>query len=674
MLYFVLILEILVFIVFLSNIIKNNKIIEIKNVYLYPLIVFIGVILYTRGNNDGTFWCRFLTSFEYSLKSIGLNFEFSIVESYAQSNKLYFSEILILYLFEILSFIKMAFEFFIGFVNNHILISLTKHKDHIVVIGYNEKSKIFLKNSKNCLLLTNNLNKEEKSELIKNRIPYIIKQYDNKVLEKVCNSKRTVNVVCFIEDESMVVDIAQKMIALLDKKDEKTKTIIDNITVHIPLKDSSKSIARQIERASKGRVIQYNLHKINSMKFIKNNCFAKYFSGDFVDKKLALCCENARINLTMVGFGNLNKCLLPSVFANNQFVRYTNNTYEEVPYCVNIFDKSKITDANVKKNIYNYSAKNFVSGKYFDAPFKDLKINIFESVDIGSSLFYNQIKTNLNKNYNNFNVYFIALGDDADNLNLAINLRDFLKQNDIPFNKIFVSIKYLENLQYLIDKNIMNDIKIFGAYSTLLSEKNIIDSENKNFAKARAKEYAKNKDEKSWFVLSRLKQLSNVYSEININNKTAICGLDNENTKLSSIVKQDYLSALIKQSNYKFDFYGNSIRDNLARMEHIRWCAFEIANGVLPMERKKVKVELQDNFLNGKTLKCINQNEEYLQHACITSLDGLKDYHIQIIEYAKKYYGNVFSEKEIIEQLDTVQYDYQSMDMYVNRFEKGGVI
>ena len=92
------------------------------------------------------------------------------------------------------------------------------------------------------------------------------------------------------------------------------------------------------------------------------------------------------------------------------------------------------------------------------------------------------------------------------------------------------------------------------------------------------------------------------------------------------------------------------------------------------MERKKVKVELQDNFLNGKTLKCINQNEEYLQHACITSLDGLKDYHIQIIEYAKKYYGNVFSEKEIIEQLDTVQYDYQSMDMYVNRFEKGGVI
>ena len=69
-----------------------------------------------------------------------------------------------------------------------------------------------------------------------------------------------------------------------------------------------------------------------------------------------------------------------------------------------------------------------------------------------------------------------------------------------------------------------------------------------------------------------------------------------------------------------------AVLENLARTEHLRWCAFHLAMGYRPMSDREFD-ERAERFRQGEALR-INKNAQGMTHACLTpweSLDALSD-------------------------------------------------
>ena len=87
--------------------------------------------------------------------------------------------------------------------------------------------------------------------------------------------------------------------------------------------------------------------------------------------------------------------------------------------------------------------------------------------------------------------------------------------------------------------------------------------------------------------------------------------------------------------------------DVLAFIEHERWNAFELANGVLPM-KKSLFVELNKN----QSKEVINQTTDGNYHLCIASAKGLVEYY------------HLFKEKGF-DGSNVIKYDYDAMTHYL---------
>jgi hypothetical protein len=93
---------------------------------------------------------------------------------------------------------------------------------------------------------------------------------------------------------------------------------------------------------------------------------------------------------------------------------------------------------------------------------------------------------------------------------------------------------------------------------------------------------------------------------------------------------------------------GNA-RDNLARLEHLRWNAYHLAEGWRPMKKKEIRIE--------KGRMVIKDMREK-KHACLTSVEGLEELRRYGIEFGTE---NGLSESAIT-SLDTYRYDFVMMD------------
>ena len=493
-----------------------------------------------------------------------------------------------------------------------------------------------------------------------------------------------------LKEDYMKLDIEFIVVASIEQERFLNNMIYSNINDNV----------KEFVDHGKGKIRIFNKYDLISYEFIKNHNFAKYINKNLVSNDLSI--NDSDINLYMLGFGKVNQTLLRDILICNQFVEKDivdgNIALKPKRINVKVFDSKpkiecfELINGFLKYDLNNYSLNKEYKDKYLDLP-EDYKSHIefraqssIYSDDFVKKLF-DEINTNCSKR-NQINFFVISIDSDFVNSDIAVKLRDnfnHIESNNFKaYNYFFVRMK---ESKYNVKENIIG----FGSNIDVINYKNVVGNHIVDLAKSFNKEYndfldGNNTYDKNegWAHLPAIKKKSNYYSVLSvyfklnminllskINNNYSLDSLKNvvlENYKFKKINRiPDYIKGSEDEFYLKeIDEKGNfDLRDVLSFMEHEKWNAFELSQGVLPMSKYYSK-EKSLETINSKKTKIIKTTNDEYYHLAITSNKGLYDYYYFISslkdEINKKCGMDVIDDA----YADVIVYDYIHMDMIYN--------
>jgi arsenical pump membrane protein len=423
--------------------------------------------------------------------------------------------------------------------------------------------------------------------------------------------------------------------------------------------------------------------------------------GEFNSEKGKIYKEDGKeylIKNIFIGFGATNYQMLKGSILTGQLLGcdYYATIYEEKP------SKHQDMLKNFSKGLFSFLNKDNILKSSKE------KYNIvFKNGNVLSRDFYIDSENGLMQEIkkNDFTTIYIALGKDQFSVETACEIRQFFYENDIKKDKVRIFVKISEETVFSKDSVINQKedssipIECFGWNTSIFTKDYIVNESLDKFAKT-----VTNKNhEKSWELLTEIQRDINRQVAIAIKTKLHLLGLDlkdksekkveykdyyidyigDGNDKISKIIelskkiashnnaieklyelkqgiekiKEELKKFKAERSNYILDYVrfdndncGEKIsdtpRNNLARLEHLRWNTFYLIHGWTKMPESMVGAS--NSELKNKLTK---------QHACITTFEKLIE--LRKLQARK---NPEISDKEAQEKADTIWYDYNLMD------------
>lgn len=662
---FMLFIEVIIVFITIFAMIKRKKVLSVKNTYLYPFIILIGIILYSIGLNhcnDLTKLQNFFSSINFTLRAITLDFRFGEVLSYVNQNFVFKVALLTLYGLSIFSFLSVLLSVFIQSFLNKITRKIIKLKDYDIIIGNSELADQFIKSAKKrSIICLSEGDGNQLKAIFNSKHAYHIGKID---LKKLISYKKNINVISFFKKDNEVLELISQAIDLIKSNEMKKE-----IRFYFLVDSQQKDIMKRVEEEGKGYITTFDKYELIALKFLNDYYFAQYFNDSIANYHLATLKEGYEITINFIGFGKVNQKLLPYILADNQFVTIQNQKLVPVKIHVNIFDlKNQLCDLNLNHTLLKYQKSSFENNHFFDPADNLAKINFYHNSDIGERGFYQKIDEHIHSKSLNF--FIVSFQEDLENYECAVKIYEHLQESRVSeFHQFFVRTNYAKQHLSSLKINETYPIHFFGSmqevisYEDILGDKLMKDAIKRNYAynhsisQLQKESFMAMKEE--WSKLSRLKQLSNQFSVLHLNNMLAMM-----NKKVGDDISEIYLinNKKIEDIDYwniwkEKDF---SLRKNLAMMEHLRWTSFMIMMGYIPLEKEEIYIDENKNICNSsKSLR---------KHACITSFDGLMAYEDFLANlYAKQF---SFSYEKARNITDTLKYDYQIMDNYLKSYKQ----
>lgn len=312
---------------------------------------------------------------------------------------------------------------------------------------------------------------------------------------------------------------------------------------------------------------------------------------------------------------------------------------------------------------------------YLESP-KELYDIRFRHMDVLSEAFCREIVSAVADD--DFTAIYIALGEDKLSLETACEIRQKLYSRRVDISKVSLFVK-TRNRSAIADDYVINNpqsiplrIECFGFDEEILSKAYIVDEKQDAFARAVTNKY----HDTIWGFLSELQRMSNRQAAMAIRTKLALLGFDlgprgpgmeeameayrqqyglNDPKVRAVLDSGDKLGYLIRDENGEI---LDTARNNLARLEHLRWDTFHLLNGWTKKPCGRIGAGNMD--LPG-TDNTGRQNRLMKQHACITTFEGLVALRkIQARKACELDKALSFADAEA--RADTIWYDFTLMD------------
>ncbi len=431
----------------------------------------------------------------------------------------------------------------------------------------------------------------------------------------------------------------------------------------------------------------FNRHDLISLNFIENHPITRFLPQEFIDYETATIKNDKQINVMYIGFGKVAKALYRSQLMNDQLVtikKTSDGSRHIESFKINYYAFDHQVDGLNNKNNSFYSDRydnninKYTTDEYFDSIPKLNNLKYFP-LELDSNEVFLKINKILfnNEDNNTFNRIIVSFKDDIDNIDYALKLKELFYKNGYNENsdryEIFVRIRDSDSVN--IVNKLLGDkhIKIFGNISNIFNHDIIVKEKQMNIAKLINSEYKKGKGlyATGWYELPYIKQFSNLYASINLRLKLNLLGydykitnylIDNNNCidKLNEI-----LSFNSSINDYKDYLFFKNIKPNtrllaihlLAYQEKLRWNAFYLMHGYVPMKINSIEVR----NINGK-LKQKKDDDDLCVHGCITTYEGLDKYHMLLAILTCNH--NDKSIEYNLNDVHTYKYDY----MLINKF------
>lgn len=376
-----------------------------------------------------------------------------------------------------------------------------------------------------------------------------------------------------------------------------------------------------------------------------------------------------------LGFGKTNRDLLRKIICDNQF--------PDIQLNYHIYSRDALTK---DKLIFYQSArylgkkKEFETDDYFELP--DVYGNIsFKDCDVRGTDFYDDMKEKI-LSKKGYAIFIIALGSDIENIKVAYELENYLSisKGITPYH-VFAKTYRLNFLG--LESKEGKHITAFGRLLDVFTVDNIIHDKIDNLAKSVHETYNElskrsypDYDVILWKDLDIFNQNSNRYVAKNLRTKLNLLGFDYEPSDQIDInekeeAKAKFISLLDlnidkdipgKSSVTSVEDFHNiyknldSPRNRMASQEHLRWNAYMIINGWIPMSKTSIKESTLDGKIEPKT-----KNSDLFEHSCITTQSGL----VSLFDFLVR----IGMEPN---NADKMKYDYSAMDHLIEMIEKAG--
>lgn len=669
-----LVINVITLAVIISQIALSGRFISKKST-LILLPAFLGVYLvYTSGiifSNESII-DSIILGIQHSVLTFALRFNFDLVSEALASSSIYYIAFYLSIGIAALTSIIVVVAFVLGTVVNKVK-TLYILDNPNVVIGYNSDARVFydsIKSRSKYFII------EPKDEIIKlclrDNIKYVIN--GPKAIDKFIK-KKNVHFVSFLESDFDEINLIEK----LKKYNEKKKYIFDLKVVT----NCNNVYAYQVIAANQNNIFIINEESLISKKVMLDYQLCNFMNETHIDYDNAVLRNDTNINVLMIGFGVVNKAIYTSLISNSQYVKLKDDRYQAYFPKYYLFDiNDTFSDSTLNHNLHHISDIEDTKA-YFPMPDPIEDTTNFKcSIDDVS--FYRNIYNSLkNSDSRSIHLLYISLGNELTNIDTALKLSQKLKEWRIKgtvkmfvkvFHQSFDCVKELQN-----DANII----LFGSKEEIYTYPIIIEDFLDEYAKRRAlyyeltnngsntklddilvklesndKEINKTK-ENVWNALGSYQKKSNVSSVLSIFSKLAMLGL-NVGTKNEGLTEEEYLKIydeenLLNQRPIPYHVRDGknhiSKRNALAYMEHLRWNAFMILEGYIPMKKKDI------SYINNKLYK---NDVELRIHACITTYEGLEEYFTFLANLITK--SSDIPYDKAFDMVENKKYDYMLMD------------
>ena len=402
----------------------------------------------------------------------------------------------------------------------------------------------------------------------------------------------------------------------------------------------------------------------------------KFLPEEFFDHALSCIKDDVNLNVFYFGFGKVSDALYRAQVMNDQLptVKGGKHGGDVEHYLVNYYAYDKVDKKNENKNANYYDNrfyseyKKFTPDKYFEVPGKICNFS-FSPSSIDHLDAFDNFKTTALADEKTFNTVIVSYGEDVDNIDYAMKIAMLFKQNDFYNYHIFIRVK---KYQKEYDQFFDGKATFFGYDDFVINHKVIVDENLTAKAKSVNATYEqKSKEMSKWASLSAIKKMSNVYSGLNVRLKLNLLGYDlaeNDGSNYSETVMQELKTKMkegapTENSTYTDYFFFDkdiiSPANVLAFQEKLRWNAFYINNGYIPMPKSSIF------YKDGCGL--YKDDDDKKLHACITTDKGLDEYHRLIAKLKSDATGEPF--EKCLEDMQTYKYDY-SFGGVVSTFTK----
>ena len=545
-----------------------------------------------------------------------------------------------------------------------------------ILIGENDYNFQYIDQSNNCIVLTNNLKSKNISDYYSRKIPVIQTNFTSTNLVKYfkwafkkgidlnfisfCDS--TTNLGLINEFEKFLYEsIGQERV--IDKKTCFLKVEI-NLNNQLSFKNKileNKDLAAFIDC--------FNRYELFALDFVEKNPITEHLPKDFILEDKGVISSKKKINVMYLGFGKLSKTLHKVQLINDQLPTIKGNKIGR--YKINYFAFDKNEKSNEDKNMnfyfrrYDENISKYSSDEYF--PVLEKLDNIkFENINVESYELINYLLDiiDIENKEDSYNRFIISYGSDVDNIDMAIKIESILKEHHFENYEIYLHVRNkFPTAINLLDNSKIN---VIGDILSVFNHDVIVNERLLELAKLLNRKYdQKRLADSSWYNLSPIKQASNIYSSLNIRLKLNLLGYDyiKEDKEVNN---EDIINEISKKVEFTKNSYDDYLffKDNrispvhsIAYQEHLRWNAFYISNGYVPL--KKEEISLVDAF--GEYGPIFYKDDSSLKlHACLTTYEGLDDYHHLLAELLTK--ANSKTIEENLNVVETYKYDHMIVE------------
>lgn len=422
---------------------------------------------------------------------------------------------------------------------------------HIVVLGYNYQSSIFIKNlvkeKHRVVVISEALSDGHKKELFELGVPvFYTDSIESKQLEKKSGINKACYLILFHEDDSV------------------------NLETYISVRSSVKPINKEhlpvflhLEHAKSLQIYEGLLleekKNVKSYTFSSSMLIAEKMLDDhplYEGYEHQLRKENGDpLHILFIGFGKRNQYLAFHMLNLGHFL-----TKEKINFT--IFDR----DIEKVQKEWSYLAKKA----------KDLANIQFHRIDLNNQ----SLSDELNKVEVPVTHVYLSLQDDF------LDLVEGLELNEkLPNVPIFLKMRDNHKVSNWLDaeKNKYKNVKRYANLGEVLNSKYVLNEDLRSIAKEAHKNYLKRKEDlgkgkdKSWEQLNTFKQESTRFQMLHNDTKLMLLGLK----KVSKTNKQfeEYKNANKFLDELEFAKHINPFIEPLAKIEHERWNSFHFLRG-----------------------------------------------------------------------------------------------